>query len=123
CKLPPISPEDTRLLLTKSREAKEWLTDHAEARITSLLKNGDLVDLSLTSTKLKELTQHLIAKTLSPIRKAMRDAGLSLEDIKGIVMVGGATRMPQVRHAVAEFFGQDPLTNLDPDKVVALGAA
>lgn len=122
-KLPPISPEDTRLLLTKSREAKEWLTDHAEARITSLLKSGDLVDLSLSCTKLKELTQHLVNKTLFPIRKAMRDAGLSVEEIKGVVMVGGATRMPQVRHAVAEFFGQDPLTNLDPDKVVALGAA
>lgn len=122
-KLPPISPEDTRLLLTKSREAKEWLTDHAEARITSVLKNGDLVDLTLSHSKLKELTQHLITKTLSPTRKAMRDAGLSVEEIKGVVMVGGATRMPQVRHAVAEFFGQDPLTNLDPDKVVALGAA
>ncbi len=122
-KLAPISPEDTRQLLTKSREAKEWLTDHAEARITSLLKNGELVDLTLTSSKLKELTQHLIAKTLAPIKKALRDAGLSIEDVKGVVMVGGATRMPQVRHAVAEFFGQDPLTNLDPDKVVALGAA
>lgn len=122
-KLPPISSEDTRLLLTKSREAKEWLTDHAEARITSLLKSGDLVDLTLTSAKLTELTQHLITKTLSPTRKALRDAGLSVQDIKGVVMVGGATRMPQVRHAVADFFGQDPLTNLDPDKVVALGAA
>lgn len=122
-KLPPISPEDTRQLLTKSREAKEWLTDHAEARITSLLKSGDLVDITLTSAKLTELTQHLITKTLSPTRKALRDAGLSAEDIKGVVMVGGATRMPQVRHAVADFFGQDPLTNLDPDKVVALGAA
>src|SRR5690606_5793253 len=76
-----------------------------------------------SSAKLKELTQHLITKTLSPTRKAMRDAGLSIEDIKGIVMVGGATRMPQIRQAVAEFFGQEPLTNLDPDKVVALGAA
>lgn len=122
-KLPPVSPEDTRLLLTKSREAKEWLTEHTETRITSLLKSGDLVDLTLTSAKLKELTQHLIAKTLNPTRKALRDAGLGLEDVKGIVMVGGATRMPLVRHAVAEFFGQDPLTNLDPDKVVALGAA
>jgi molecular chaperone HscA len=122
-KLPPISSEDTRLLLTKSREAKEWLTDHAEARITSLLKSGDLIDLTLTSAKLTELTQHLITKTLSPTRKALRDAGLSVQDIKGVVMVGGATRMPQVRHAVADFFGQDPLTNLDPDKVVALGAA
>lgn len=122
-KLPPISAEDTRQLLTKSREAKEWLTDHAEARITSLLKSGDLVDITLNSETLTELTQHLIAKTLSPTRKALRDAGLSVEDIKGVVMVGGATRMPQVRHAVADFFGQDPLTNLDPDKVVALGAA
>ncbi|CAG0993868.1 heat shock 70kDa protein 1/2/6/8 [Methylophilaceae bacterium] len=122
-KLPPISPEDTRLLLTKSREAKEWLTDHAEARITSLLSNGELVDITLSSSKLKELTQHLITKTLSPTRKALRDASLTPEEIKGIVLVGGATRMPLVRHAVAEFFGQDPLTNLDPDKVVALGAA
>ncbi|PKO54119.1 MAG: Fe-S protein assembly chaperone HscA [Betaproteobacteria bacterium HGW-Betaproteobacteria-2] len=122
-KLPPINPEDTRLLLTKSREAKEWLSDHTEARITSILKSGDLVDLTLTSAKLKELTQHLITKTLNPTRKALRDAGLAVEDVKGIVMVGGATRMPQVRHAVAEFFEQDPLTNLDPDKVVALGAA
>lgn len=122
-KLPPISPEDTRLLLTKSREAKEWLTDHAEAHITSLLQSGDLVDLTLTSSKLKELTHHLVTKTLTPTRKALRDAGLAVEDVKGIVMVGGATRMPQVRHAIAEFFQQDPLTNLDPDKVVALGAA
>jgi molecular chaperone HscA len=122
-KLPPISPEDTRLLLTKSREAKEWLSDHTEARITCILKSGDLVDLTLTSSKLKELIQHLIAKTLNPTRKALRDADLTVNEVKGIVMVGGATRMPQVRHAVAEFFGQDPLTNLDPDKVVALGAA
>lgn len=122
-KLPPINAEDTRRLLTKAREAKEWLTDHAEARITSVLSNGDVVDITLNSAKLKELTQHLITKTLNPTRKALRDAELTVEDIKGVVMVGGATRMPLVRHAVAEFFGQDPLTNLDPDKVVALGAA
>ncbi|HEY8354451.1 MAG TPA: Fe-S protein assembly chaperone HscA [Methylophilaceae bacterium] len=122
-KLPPVSPEDTRLLLAKSREAKEWLTDHAEAHISCILRSGDFVDLVLSSAKLKELTQHLISKTLTPTRKALRDAGLSVEDVNGVVMVGGATRMPLVRHAVAEFFGQDPLTNLDPDKVVALGAA
>lgn len=122
-KLPPINAEDTRRLLTKAREAKEWLTDHAEARITSVLSNGDVVDITLNSAKLKELTQHLITKTLNPTRKALRDAELAVEEIKGVVMVGGATRMPLVRHAVAEFFGQDPLTNLDPDKVVALGAA
>lgn len=122
-KLQPITAEDTRLLLTKVREAKEWLTDHASAQITSILSNGEVVDLTLTSATLTELIQHLVAKTLSPTRKALRDAGLSMEDIKGVVMVGGATRMPQIRQAVAEFFQQEPLTNLDPDKVVALGAA
>ena len=69
------------------------------------------------------LTQNLIQKTLNPTRKAMRDAGLIINDIQGVVMVGGATRMPQVRQAVADYFKQTPLTNLDPDKVVALGAA
>lgn len=122
-RLAPISPEDTRTLLSKAREAKEWLTEHAEAQITSVLSDGEVVNLTLTSEKFTELTEHLISKTLVPIRKAMRDAGLTVEDIKGVVLVGGATRMPQVHHAVAEFFRQEPLTNLDPDKVVALGAA
>ena len=123
CKLQPISPQDTRLLLTKAREAKEWLTDHMEARITGILSNGEVVDLALTSAAFNELTRHLVAKTLNPTRKALRDAELTLQDIKGVVMVGGATRMPQIRLAVAEFFQQELLTNLDPDKVVALGAA
>jgi molecular chaperone HscA len=122
-KLPPINDKDTRMLLTKAREAKEWLTDHAEARITSVLSTGEVIDITLDSDTLSGLTQHLVSKTLSPTRKALRDAGLGIEDIKGVVMVGGATRMPQIRQAVAEFFGQAPLTNLDPDKVVALGAA
>jgi molecular chaperone HscA len=63
-----------------------------------------------------------VAKTLGPTRKALRDAGLTVDDVKGVVMVGGATRMPQVQQAVGEFFRQQPLNNLDPDKVVALGA-
>jgi molecular chaperone HscA len=122
-KLPPIGPEDTRLLLTKAREAKEQLTDHADTRITCMLSGGNLVDLTLTSQTFNELTQHLVAKTLAPTRKALRDAKISVEDVQGVVMVGGATRMPQIQRAVAEFFQQEPLTNLDPDKVVALGAA
>ncbi|OIQ85271.1 chaperone protein HscA [mine drainage metagenome] len=122
-KLPPIGPEDTRLLLTRAREAKEQLTDHAEAHITCLLAGGELVDLTLPDHVFTELTQHLVAKTLSPTRKALRDARIGITDIQGVVMVGGATRMPQIQHAVAEFFGQEPLNNLDPDKVVALGAA
>jgi molecular chaperone HscA len=69
------------------------------------------------------MTASLLNKTLAPTRKALRDAGLAMDDVKGVVMVGGSTRMPCVRHAVADFFKQTPLTNLDPDKVVALGAA
>jgi len=64
-----------------------------------------------------------VQKTLAPVRKALRDASLGVEDVKGVVMVGGATRMPQIQRAAAEFFRRDPLNNLDPDKVVALGAA
>ncbi len=126
-KLPPLNPEDNRLLLTKAREAKEWLTDHTEAQITCILTTtenaGQAINLKLTSAKFNELTQPLVGKTLGPTRKALRDAGLTIDEIKGVVMVGGATRMPQVRLAVADFFGQEPLINLDPDKVVALGAA
>ena len=69
------------------------------------------------------MTQPLVQKTLAACRNAVRDANLKTSEIDGIVMVGGATRMPHVRHAVGEFFGQAPLTNIDPDKVVALGAA
>lgn len=94
-----------------------------DAQITSVLSTGKLINIRLSADKLVELTQTLVTKTLNPTRKALRDAGLNIEDIKGVVMVGGATRMPQIRQAVAEFFKQEPLTNLDPDKVVALGAA
>lgn len=119
----PLTEADTRLLLTKSRQAKEWLTDNHEASILCKLSNGALVDETLTVSQFVSLTENLVSKTLSPTRKAMRDAGLSIEEISGVVLVGGATRMPHIRHAVQEFFRQEPLTNLDPDKVVALGAA
>ena len=119
----PLGEQDTRLLLTKARQAKEWLTDNFEAQIVCRLSNGTFVDVTLTAPQFVELTQHLVTKTLSPTRKAMRDANLTPEAIKGVVLVGGATRMPHIRHAVQEYFAQEPLTNLDPDKVVALGAA
>jgi len=122
-KLPPLGARDMRLLQMKAREAKEYLTFHGEAPITAKLSTGDVVDLSIDTETFCSISQTLVQKTLGPVRKALRDAGLTVEDIKGVVMVGGATRMPQVQRAVGEFFRRDPLNNLDPDKVVALGAA
>ena len=122
-KLAPLSAEDTRLLLVKSRAAKEFLTAHAEARISAALASGEAVDVTVTREEFQEMTRPLVAKTLAPVRKALRDASLDVSEVKGVVMVGGATRMPHVQRAVAEHFRQTPLTNLDPDKVVALGAA
>ena len=121
--LPPLNPHDTRLLLTRARAAKEELSDHAETRITAVLSGGELIDNVLTQEVFHEMSRNLVSRTLQPLRRALRDAQLTVEDIKGVVMVGGATRMPQVQRAVAELFNQTPLTNLDPDKVVALGAA
>jgi molecular chaperone HscA len=122
-KLPPLNPRDMRLLQVRSREAKEHLTFHGDAPITARLSTGEVVDLSIDTETFCSITQTLVNKTLGPMRKALRDAGLTVDDVKGVVMVGGATRMPQVQRAVGEFFRRDPLNNLDPDKVVALGAA
>jgi len=122
-KLAPLQPRDMRLLLVKAREAKERLSGHAEARITARLSSGEIVDLTLDAETFCGITEHLVQKTLAPVRKALRDARLDIEQVKGVVMVGGATRMPQIQRAAAEFFRRDPLNNLDPDKVVALGAA
>jgi molecular chaperone HscA len=121
--LSALNPQDTRLLLTRARAAKEVLTLHTETNITAILSGGETINSTLTRQDFQVMSQNLVANTLQPVRRALRDAGLTVADIKGVVMVGGSTRMPQVQHAVAEFFKQTPLTNLDPDKVVALGAA
>ena len=122
-KLPPLSPKDMRLLMVKAREAKEFLSLHSETRVTANLSTGELVDLTLDTETFCGITHTLVQKTLGPVRKALRDANLSVDQVKGVVMVGGATRMPQIQRAVGELFRRDPLNNLDPDKVVALGAA
>jgi molecular chaperone HscA len=121
--LPPLSPEDTRLLMVKAREAKENLTLHDATAVIAMLSDGSKVDLSLDAETFTAITEHLVAKTLGPVKRALRDAALAPADIQGVVMVGGSTRMPQIQRAVGDFFGQPPLTNLDPDQVVALGAA
>ncbi|MCW5299709.1 Fe-S protein assembly chaperone HscA [Herbaspirillum lusitanum] len=121
--LAPLSDEDTRILLVKAREVKELLSSKAYTQIDAVLNSGEEVHLSITAEEFVALTQHLVAKTITPSRKALRDAGLSVDDVDGVVLVGGATRMPHVRKAVGEFFQTTPLANIDPDKVVALGAA
>jgi molecular chaperone HscA len=116
------TPEDQALLMAAAREAKEALSDEEIVLVEVELSTGAL-EWSLNRDQLDVLTQPLTARTLQAVRKALRDASLDKQDIQGVVMVGGSTRMPQVRQAVAEFFGQEPLTNLNPDEVVALGAA
>jgi len=122
-KLAPLSDEDTSLLMVKAREAKEILSNKPSTYIDAKLNSGETVHLQITASVFAEITQNLVVKTITPCRKALRDAGLSSDDIDGVVLVGGATRMPHVRKAVGEFFETTPLANIDPDKVVALGAA
>jgi molecular chaperone HscA len=122
-RLPPLQPADARLLLVKAREAKENLTDHDEAIIAATLADGSKLNVTLPRATFTEITANLVNKTLQPVKRALRDAKMTPEDVKGVVLVGGATRMPQVRRALGALFGQPPLTNLNPDEVVALGAA
>ena len=118
-----LSDHDKTLLMARARDAKEMLSEHPQTQITAVLTSGEVIDLTLTEQAFNEITDSLVRKTLAPTRKALRDAGLQANDVKGVVMVGGSTRMPRIQAAIGEFFGQMPLTNLDPDKVVALGAA
>ena len=122
-KLAPLSDSDARHLLTLARSAKEKLSIDEQTRIEATLRSGEEVNVVLTRDTFDEITKTLVNKTLAPVRKALRDAGLSPDEVKGVVMVGGSTRMLNVQRAVGDYFGQTPLTNLDPDKVVALGAA
>ncbi|MET3118108.1 molecular chaperone HscA [Undibacterium sp. GrIS 1.8] len=121
--LAPLSDSDTRLLMVKSREAKEILSTKNSTMVDAVLESGEQVHVTVSAAQFVEITQTLVAKTIAPCKKALRDASLTIDDIDGVVMVGGATRMPHVRKAVGDFFQTIPLANIDPDKVVALGAA
>jgi len=118
----PRSGEDRAALLVAARTAKEALSDAETAEFAARLGDADL-RCPVTRAQFDEATRPLTDRTLAAARKALRDARLKPEDLQGIVLVGGATRMPQIRRAVAQFFGREPLVNLDPDQVVALGAA
>ncbi len=112
-----------RRLLIEARQAKERLTELGSTFFNVPREDAQVVALHVTRKMFEALTEHLLKKTLAATRKALRDAGLAVADVKGVVLVGGSTRMPQVRSAIGQLFGTRPLTDLNPDEVVALGAA
>lgn len=114
---------DVQLLLSLVRQTKEILSYESESRLFAKLSDDKVIDMVITRAEFHALTQPLVMKTIEPIKQALKDAGVNKAQIKGVIMVGGATRMLHVQQAVATFFGQTPLNNLNPDEVVALGAA
>ena len=117
-----VTAADKAALKVAARACKEALT--ATEKIAFHVDfTGANVHFDVERSQFEAATAELTARTLVAVRKALRDARLSVEEVQGVVMVGGATRMPQVQAAVARFFGREPLTNLNPDEVVALGAA
>ena len=113
---------DKAAMKVAARACKEALTTTNSVAFSVDLTRAQL-RLDVKSADFEAATAALTAKTLSAVRKALRDAKLQKDEVKGVVMVGGSTRMPQIQRAVADFFGQAPLNNLNPDEVVALGAA
>ncbi|MDB5732547.1 MAG: Fe-S protein assembly chaperone HscA [Variovorax sp.] len=116
------SDADKAAMLAAARSAKESLSA-MDSIAFSVELAGAGTRFELDREQFDAATSNLTARTVAAVRKALRDARLAPADLQGIVLVGGATRMPQVRRAMADFFGREPLTNLNPDEVVALGAA
>jgi molecular chaperone HscA len=116
------TPADKSNVLVAARACKEALSAADSATFEVALSSGALSH-TVTRAEFEAATAALTQRTLSAVRKALRDAKLSKDDIQGVVMVGGSTRMPQVQQAVADLLGCAPLNNLNPDEVVALGAA
>ena len=113
-----LDPAQQRLLLEAACAAKEALTDSATASLSYAGWTGQL-----SREQFDALIEPMLARSLKACRRAVRDAGIELEEIEAVVMVGGSTRVPRVRQAVAELFAREPLTDIDPDQVVAIGAA
>jgi len=120
--LQPETAQDKRAVLIAARTAKEALSSQPSVTMHCTLSTGEL-QVNVTAVDLQRTTGHLIDRTLAAVRKVLRDARLGKAEVQGVVMVGGSTRMPSVQAAVGAFFERTPLTNLNPDEVVALGAA
>nr|WP_314709888.1 Fe-S protein assembly chaperone HscA [uncultured Comamonas sp.] len=118
-----VAAEDRAALRVASKACKERLTQAESTQFVLTLPSGAAIEQLVTREDFVQSTAALTKRSLQAVRRALRDADLTVEDVKGVVMVGGATRMPQVQDAVAQLFGQSPLTNLNPDEVVALGAS
>jgi molecular chaperone HscA len=117
-----LNEVDASLLLTAARACKEELSAHDHAVFSVVLSDG-LLSTTVQRSDFEHRAQALTQKTLQAVKKALRDAGMKAEDIQGVVMVGGSTRMPHVQSAVAALLNCTPLNNLNPDEVVAIGAA
>lgn len=113
----------SRTLLVEARRVKEALTEQPECLARVPVAADGIKEITVRAEDFQQLTRDLVQRSLNPVKKALRDAGLKVDDIQAVVMVGGATRMPHVRSAVASMFGREPNINIDPEKVVAIGAA
>ena len=117
-----LTDSDKSAVFVAARRCKEALSSENNVVFDALLSDGEL-RLNVSREVFEAQTQSLTQRTLSAVKKALRDAQITIEDIKGVVMVGGSTRMPMVQKAVGELLHCQPLNNLNPDEVVALGAA